>query len=124
MRVGKRRQRNSMHVDMEKQKCGMGAGVERLQTRRGVYARRMGGYMTVEAALVMSVVFMVYVFLIDTMIMQYERCVEELEGAREVVLNVVGEEPMYEVAVLDPVGILRLQRAMLHKNMQGEEKEE
>ena len=82
----------------------------------------VSGYMTVEAALVMSVVLMVYVFLIDTMLFQYERCVEELEAARKSVLAVETEEVMYETKQVDPVGLLRLQRKILQNQTEGEEK--
>ena len=68
--------------------------------------------MTIEAALVMSVVFMIYLFVIETMLMQYDRCVEELEGARDVVLKVEDNEKMYDVKEVDPVGLLRLQKIL------------
>ncbi len=74
--------------------------------------RRVGGYMTVEAALVMSVVIMVYVFLIDTMIFQYERCVNELEQARYAVLRMDEKNTLYDVKEINPVSILRLQRIL------------
>lgn len=67
-------------------------------------------YMTVEAALVMSVVFMVYLFVIENMLMQYNRCIEELEGARQVVQRIENEDNMYEVMEVNPVSLLRLQR--------------
>ena len=73
---------------------------------------KIGGYMTFEAALVMSVVFMIYLFVIETMLMQYVRCVEELEGARDVVLKVEDNEKMYDVKEVDPVGLLRLQKIL------------
>lgn len=73
---------------------------------------KIGGYMTIEAALVMSVVFMIYLFVIETMLMQYDRCVEELEGARDVVLKVEDNEKMYDVKEVDPVGLLRLQKIL------------
>lgn len=80
-------------------------------------------YMTVEAALVMSVVMMVYVFLIDSMLLQYERCVKELEGARKSVL-MVEEETMYEITSVDPLLLLRLQRTMILNLKKEEEKVE
>lgn len=67
-------------------------------------------YMTVEAALVMFVVFMVYLFVIENMLMQYNRCIEELEGARQVVQRIENEDNMYEVMEVNPVSFLRLQR--------------
>lgn len=70
------------------------------------------GYMTVEAALVMSVVFMVYLFVIENMLTQYNRCVEELEAGRRTVLQIEEEEGMYDVKEVDPVGLLRLQRLL------------
>lgn len=73
---------------------------------------KIGGYMTIEAALVMSVVFMIYLFVIETMLMQYDRCVEELKGARDVVLKVEDNEKMYDVKEVDPVGLLRLQKIL------------
>ena len=75
----------------------------------------VGGYMTVEAALVMAVVLMVYVFVIDSMILQYERCVEELEGARNVLVEKEETKISYDVKKLNPTKILRLQK-MLEKN--------
>lgn len=83
--------------------------------------KRIGGYMTVEAAMVMFVVLMTYVFLIDTMIMQYERCVEELEMARCVVIGDGEENTLYDVTELNPVSILRLQRLVTGK-AEGKEK--
>ncbi len=83
--------------------------------------KRVGGYMTVEAAMVMFVVLMTYVFLIDTMIMQYERCVEELEMARYAVIGPEEDNTMYDVTELNPVSILRLQRLVTGK-AEGKEK--
>lgn len=77
--------------------------------------------MTVEAAMVMFMVLMIYVFLIDTMIMQYERCLEELEAARYVVVGSKEENSMYHITELNPVSVLRLQRMLAEKN-KGEEK--
>ncbi len=77
----------------------------------GRYGReKVAGYMTVEAALVMSVVFMVYLFVIENMLTQYNRCIEELEEAREVVQRIENEDNMYEVTEINPVSLLRLQR--------------
>lgn len=77
---------------------------------------KVNAYMTVEATLVMSVVIMVYVFLIDCMLYQYERCVEELEAAGKSVLMAESEEePMYEINHIDPVMLLRLQRLLDEK---------
>ena len=77
----------------------------------GRYGReKVAGYMTVEAALVMSVVFMVYLFVIENMLTQYNRCIEELEEAREVVQRIENEDNMYEVMEVNPVSLLRLQR--------------
>lgn len=81
-------------------------------------------YMTIEAALVMSVVIMVYVFLIDSMIFQYERCVEELEAAVKTVRVAEEKSDMYEITTLNPVLLLRMQRAVLQKNQKEEEKVE
>lgn len=81
----------------------------------------IGAYMTVEAAMVMFMVLMCYVFLIDTMIMQYERCVEELEAARCAVIGPKEENTMYGVTELNPVSVLRLQRLLIGEN-EGEEK--
>ena len=83
--------------------------------------KRVGGYMTVEAAMVMFVVLMTYVFLIDTMIMQYERCVEELETARYAIIGPKEENTMYDVTELNPVSVLRLQKMLTGKD-KGEEK--
>lgn len=77
--------------------------------------QRVNAYMTVEAALIMSVVLMVYVFLINTMIYQYERCEEELEAARKTVQGVEQEEPVYETEHVNPMTMLRLQRAIMQK---------
>lgn len=88
---------------------------------KAVREKRVGGYMTVEAAMVMFVVLMTYVFLIDTMIMQYERCVEELEMARFVVIGSGEENTMYDVTELNSVSVLRLQR-MVAEKVEGEEK--
>lgn len=76
--------------------------------------------MTVEAALVMSVVMLVYVFLIDCMLFQYERCVEELEAGRECVQAVTAENLLYEVKQPDPVLLLRLQRKITQKQKEEE----
>ena len=77
----------------------------------GRYGReKVAGYMTVEAALVMSVVFMVYLFVIENMLTQYNRCIEEMEEAREVVQRIENEDNMYEVTEINPVSLLRLQR--------------
>lgn len=81
----------------------------------------IGGYMTVEAAMVMFVVLMTYVFLIDTVIMQYERCVEELEMARYVVIGPKERNTMYDIKELNPVSVLRLQKVVTN-NGKGEEK--
>lgn len=43
--------------------------------------KRMAGYMTVEAALVLSTVFMVYLFLIFSFLIMYDRCVLEQDMA-------------------------------------------
>lgn len=88
---------------------------------KAVREKRVDGYMTVEAAMVMFVVLMTYVFLIDTMIMQYERCVEELEMARFVVIGSGEENTMYDVTELNSVSVLRLQR-MVAEKVEGEEK--
>lgn len=88
---------------------------------KAVRKKRVDGYMTVEAAMVMFVVLMTYVFLIDTMIMQYERCVEELEMARFVVIGSGEENTMYDVTELNSVSVLRLQR-MVAEKVEGEEK--
>ena len=88
---------------------------------KAVREKRVDGYMTVEAAMVMFVVLMTYVFLIDTMIMQYERCVEEIEMARYVVIGPREENTMYDVTELNPVSVLRLQR-MVAEKVEGEEK--
>lgn len=79
-----------------------------------------GAYMTVEAALVMSVVVMVYVFLIDCMLFQYERCVTELESARKNVKAVEWSELLYETKQADPIMLLRLQRAITQKQKEEE----
>ncbi len=70
----------------------------------------IAGYMTVEAALVMSVVFMVYLFVIEGMLIQYDRCIEELEAARRAVLKVEEDNEMYDVKEVNPVSLLRLQK--------------
>ena len=70
------------------------------------------GYMTVEAALIMSVVFMVYLFVIENMLLQYDRCIEELEAARCVVLNTEDSDRMYDVTEVNPVSLLRLQKLL------------
>lgn len=88
-----------------------------------LWKRYVSAYMTVEAALVMSVVIMVYVFLIDCMIYQYERCVAELEGARKNVLGTQQEELMYETSHVNPMMLLRLQR-LLEEKQKEEEKVE
>ncbi len=88
---------------------------------KGSGGKKLGGYMTVEAAMVMFVVLMTYVFLIDTMIMQYERCVEELEMARYAVIGPKEENTMYDVTELNPVSVLRLQRMLVGKT-EGKEK--
>lgn len=77
--------------------------------------------MTVEAAMVMFMVLMIYVFLIDTMIMQYERCEEELEMARYAVIGPKEQNTMYDIRELNPVSVLRLQK-MLNGMDKGEEK--
>lgn len=53
------------------------------------------GYMTVEAALVLSIVFAVYVFLIQSFMWIYDRCVLEQDMATLVLrcVNVQGEKP-------------------------------
>lgn len=84
----------------------------------------VGAYMTVEAALVMSVVIMVYVFLIDCMIFQYERCVEELEDGRKSVLAIETESSMYDVKAVHPMTLLRVQRAFIQNQKKEEEKVE
>lgn len=82
---------------------------------------KISAYMTVEAALVMSVVIMVYVFLIDCMIYQYERCVEELESARKNVLAIESEEAtMYEINHVNPTMLLRMQRLINDKQKEEE----
>lgn len=73
--------------------------------------------------MVMSVVLMVYVFLIDTMIFQYERCVEELEEAGKTVLGIPQEEPMYETNHVNPMLLLRLQRLFEEKQKEEEKVE-
>lgn len=73
----------------------------------------VAAYMTVEAALVMSVVFMVYLFVIENMLTQYNRCIEELEEARQVVQRIENEDNMYEVMEVNPVSLLRLQRLII-----------
>lgn len=80
--------------------------------------KMLGGYMTVEAAVVMFVVLMVYVFLVDAMIYQYNRCVKELQDARYAVQGQI-ERSSYEITELNPVVVLRLQRLVKDK---GEEK--
>lgn len=77
--------------------------------------------MTVEAAMVMFVVLMTYVFLIDTMIMQYERCTQELEMAEYAVTGPAEQNTMYEVTELNPVSVLRMTK-MLAGEEKGEEK--
>lgn len=47
--------------------------------KKGQY---VSGYMTVEAALVMTVVMLVYLFIIRCMFFQYDRCILEQETAR------------------------------------------
>ncbi len=76
---------------------------------------RVAGYMTVEAALVMSVVFMVYLFVIENMLTQYNRCTEELEAARQAVQRTESEESIYEVTEVNPVSLLRLQRLITNE---------
>ncbi len=88
-----------------------------------LWKRYVSAYMTVEATLVMSVVIMVYVFLIDTMIFQYERCVEELEEAGKTVLGIQQEEPMYEINHVNPMLLLRLQRLFEEKQKEEEKVE-
>ncbi len=88
---------------------------------KNMWKRNVNAYMTVEAALVMSVVLMVYVFLIDCMLMQYERCVEELEGARKNVIGTQQEELMYETNHVNPIMLLRLQK-LLDEKCREEEK--
>ena len=73
----------------------------------------VAAYMTVEAALVMSVVFMVYLFVIENMLTQYNRCIEELEEARQVVQRIENEDNMYEFMEVNPVSLLRLQRLII-----------
>ena len=68
--------------------------------------------MTVEAALVMSVVLMVYLFVIESMLTQYNRCIEELEMARCAVLGTEEEGNVYEVVRVNPVRLLRLQKTI------------
>lgn len=82
--------------------------------------RRLGAYMTVEAALIMSVVLMTYVFLIDCMIYQYERCVEELEAGRRNVQGTEEDDWIYETEHANPVLLLRLQRTILVKRKEEE----
>ncbi len=82
--------------------------------------KRLGAYMTVEAALIMSVVLMTYVFLIDCMIFQYERCVEELEAGRKNVRGTEAEEWIYETEHTNPMLLLRLQRTILEKRKEEE----
>lgn len=82
--------------------------------------RRMNAYMTVEAAMVMSVVLVVYVFLIHCMLYQYERCVNDLETGRNNVHAIESVELQYKTKQVDPVLLLRLQRMITQK--QKEEK--
>ncbi len=85
--------------------------------------RKVSAYLTVEAALVMSVVLMVYVFLIDSMLYQYERCVEELEAGRMNVQAIESEDLLYETKQVDPVLLLRLQRIITLKQKEEEKVE-
>ncbi len=81
--------------------------------RHSIMRRMTEGYMTVESALVMSVVLMVYVFLIETMLFQYERCEKEMEEARNVVLGLEKESGLYDITEVNPVNILRLQKIIV-----------
>lgn len=85
-----------------------------------IVGRKVNAYMTVEAALVMSVVLMVYVFIIDCMLYQYTRCVEEIESGRQNVWEEEATEGLFETKQADPVLLLRLQRAMLQKQKEEE----
>lgn len=84
----------------------------------------VNAYMTIEAALVMSVVITVYVFLIDCMLLQYERCVEELDAAGKCVMAVESETSLYDIKSVNPMTLLRMQREVIQKNQKEEEKEE
>jgi hypothetical protein len=55
------------------------------------------------------------------MIMQYERCVEELETARYAVIGPKEQNTMYDVTELNPVSVLRLQKVLTGKD-KGEKK--
>lgn len=76
--------------------------------------------MTVEASMVMFIVLMTYVFLIDIMVTQYERCVDELEMARYAVIGPKEENTMYNIDEVNPVTVLRLQE-LLNRMDEGEE---
>lgn len=62
----------------------------------GDKTRCMKGYMTVEAALVLSIVFMVYLFLIQSCLWMYDRCVLEQDMAALALRCVNGEAGQLE----------------------------
>ncbi len=57
----------------------------------------LAGYMTVEAALILSTVFMVYLFLIHSFLWVYDRCVLEQDMAALALRCAVAEENKLEI---------------------------